>query len=409
MNIIVMIDYRKEMGLLATSITSVIDKKIYPIVKTALSKSLTKYKSVMSKFMNNRATGLYDTFPATRMPYGQQDADELYTVFGVKESFLKDMIAQTYYGTMPNFNPRTAKTPVTVLCMCMIKYFIFKKDKKNLDMALLYMGFTGGFYPSIHYGSYPTATPDEYRFVCDYVVNNVLTNKYDLKRTGSVAGAITSIGQTVVESYADQLTGETTDEDYVYIIQQFHIRIKSFMHNIAELYYKAHKDRDYLTYDSDDMSEDNFRLTENDSTKIESCTNRTMTFLTTHDVDYRICKMCSDSNVKTEEIKGIVESIVKNTDNMDILKELVSLIISNYFRASKTKDVRDIEFLSFTIRAKPNVTDKNIVRQNTIINTLLTTNSPAYNRRKKREATRISYVRSLTSYFALIINQANKL
>jgi len=74
-----------NMGNSATmKITEVIDKEIYPIVQGVLSKSLTKYKALMSKFMNARSTSLYDTFPATRCTYGQQDADELYVVFAKK-------------------------------------------------------------------------------------------------------------------------------------------------------------------------------------------------------------------------------------------------------------------------------------------------------------------------------------
>ena len=97
------------------NITSVIDKEILPIVTNTLSKSLTKYKSMMSKFMNNRSTSFYDTFPATRCTYGQQDADELYAVFGKSEKELQEIINKTYYAQIPNFNPRTAKSPVTVL------------------------------------------------------------------------------------------------------------------------------------------------------------------------------------------------------------------------------------------------------------------------------------------------------
>ena len=380
-------------------ITEVIDKEIYPIVQGVLSKSLNKYKALMSKFMNARSTSLYDTFPATRCTYGQQDADELYAVFGKSERELQEIINKTYYSQIPNFNPRTAKSPVTVLCITIIKYFLSKNDKKNLDVAIIYMSFSGGFYPSIHYGSYPTAVPADYRFVCDYVVNNELSNKFDLKRTGSVIGTIQSIGATWVDAYKDK---------FVYVIQQLHMRIKSFIQNTAEIYYKCYKNRKYLTYDSDDMSEDNFRLTENDSTKIEAITNRAMTWITTHDVDYRLCKMCSDSNVKTEEIKSIIESIVKNTDNIDTVRELIALITANYFKASKNKDVRDIEFISFSIKAKPNTKDKDILRQNEIVDTFLCENSIAYNRRKSREATKNSYNRAVLTYFVLVINQSNK-
>ena len=365
---------------MATKMTSEIDKYILPIVKNTLSKSLTKYKAMMGRFINTRSSSLYDTFPATRMLYGQTDADDLLDVFGMKgkESELQSYINNTYYGQIPNFNPRAAKDPVTVLCMCIIKYFYLKKDKQNLELAMIYLSFSGKLYPSIHYAQYPKAVPADYRFVCDYVVNNELSDKFALKTTGSVIGAMKSIN------------------------------IKSFIKNTAEVYYRCYNNKDYLTYDSDDNSQDNFRLTENDSTKIDAATRRTMTYITSHDVDYRICKMCSDSNIKTEEIKSIIESIVKNTENTEIISELVSTIISVYFESSKTKDVRDIEFISFTIKAKPNTKNKNILRQNEIIEQLLTENSLAYNRRKSRIATRLSYNRAILTYFTLIINQANK-
>ena len=83
-------------------------------------------------------------------------------------------------------------------------------------------------------------------------------------------------------------------------------------------------------------------------------------------------------------------------------------MVSVYFTSSKTKDVRDIEFISFTIKAKPNTKDKNILRQGEIIEKFLSENSVAYNRRKSRIATRLSYNRAILTYFTLIINQSNK-
>lgn len=393
---------------MSSKMTNEIDDKIYVKVKNSLSKSLDKYKAMMSKFINSRSTGLYDTFPATRLLYGQQDADDFYKALDVTESEIQTIIDNTYYGKIANFNPRAAKNPVTVLGMCCIKYFLCNKDEKNLELSIIYLSFSGNFYPSIHYAMYPKALPADYRFVCDYVVNNELSNKFDLKVTGNVIGAITNIGKTWVNTYSGRLTGKSTDEDYVYMIQQLHVRIKSFMKNTAEAYYKCYDNKNYLTYESDDMSQDNYRLTENDSSRISSVTQRAMTYLTTHDVDYRFCKMCADSNIKTEEIKSIIESIVKNPDNLDLTNELISLIITIYFQNSKTKDVRDIEFISFTIKAKPNSKDKNVIRQNEIIEKMLTENSLAYNRRKGRLATKLSYNRAILTYFTLIINQSNK-
>ncbi len=389
-------------------ITKVIDAKIYPLVKNSLSKSLTKFKSLMSHFMQTRSKGLYDTFPATRMLYGQQDTDMLCSALGVKANEIQGFINETYYGKIANFNPRAAKDPVTVLCMCMIKYFFIKKDQKNLELAMIYTCFTGKFYPSIHYAQYPKAVPADYRFVCDYVVNNELSDKFLLKTEGNVIGVMRNTTQTWIDTYKDRFTGVTDDEDYVYIIQQLHVRIKSFIKNTAEVYYKCYNDKDYLTYESDDMSQDNFRLTQNDSTKIDTAVNRTLTYITSHDVDYRLCKMCSDENVKTDEIRSIIESIVKNTDNLDLMRELLYLMVSTYFQSSSTKDVRDIDFITFSIKAKPNTKNKDILRQGEVVEELLMGNSTAYSRRKSRKATQLSYNRAILTYFALIINSANK-
>jgi len=342
------------------------------------------------------------------MLYGQQDADMLCSALGVKANEIQGFINETYYGKIANFNPRAAKDPVTVLCMCMIKYFYSKRDQKNLELAMIYTCFTGKFYPSIHYAQYPKAVPADYRFVCDYVVNNELSDKFLLKTEGNVIGVMRNTTQTWIDTYKDRFTGVTDDEDYVYIIQQLHVRIKSFIKNTAEVYYKCYNDKDYLTYESDDMSQDNFRLTRNDSTKIDTAVNRTLTYITSHDVDYRLCKMCSDENVKTDEIRSIIESIVKNTDNLDLMRELLYLMVSTYFQSSSTKDVRDIDFITFSIKAKPNTKNKDILRQGEVVEELLMGNSTAYSRRKSRKATQLSYNRAILTYFALIINSANK-
>ena len=53
-------------------------------------------------------------------------------------------------------------------------------------MAIVNMAFSGKFYPSIHYGFFKKVQPVEYKWVMDYVVNNMLTGKFDLKSKGNV-------------------------------------------------------------------------------------------------------------------------------------------------------------------------------------------------------------------------------
>ena len=389
--------------------TSAIDKELYPMVITSMGKNLSKYKAMLSKFFEKRNKDLYSPIIGDRIPYGKEDEDALFKAVNISDSTVMGIIQHTYYYKIASFNPRAAKNPVVVLMMCIIKYFYNKKMEKELELSMLYLSFSGNYYPSIHYGSFPTTTPVPY--VMEYVINTQLSDKYNIRQEGSVLGAIRSIDNVWIETYGnDYLKGSTTDEEYVYLIQQLHVRIKSFMKNIATEYYRAYNDPNatYMTYDSDLIDSENLRLADSDSLKAESITNKAMDYITSNDVDYKFCKMSSDQNVKTEEIKSIVESVIKNPDNLDTIRELIRILVSMYFEQSKTKDIRDIDFITFTIRPKPNSKDKNELRKRQIIEDWLEKNSIQYRKRKGRAATKISYNKAILTYFTLAIQAAAK-
>lgn len=388
--------------------TQALVKELYPIIENRLNKDTNKLKQVIGRFIEKRSKELYDTCPCDKMYFGVEDKEDFYKNLNISEKEIETILSKTYYYPIANFNPRAAKDEFTVAMMMVIRYFYLKKKQKELELATIYLAFSGKFYPSIHHGSYPTVQPSEYRHIMEYVVNNKLSNKYDIKREGSVFGAVRSVCMTWLNTYDDKLKN-SDDEDIVYLIQQLHNRIKSFMINIAQVYYEVYENKDsYMTYDSDDLSEDNFRMADNDSLKIERHVEKTMNHINNTSVDYKICKMASDSNVKTDEVKGIIELVLNDNSNLPLIKEFVRLVISEYFVNSKTKDIRDIDFITFSITPKPNSKNPNILRQKEIIESFLNDNSPAYRKRRSREATKNSYHKSITTYFVLIIHNANK-
>jgi hypothetical protein len=236
----------------------------------------------------------------------------------------------------------------------------------------------------------------------------MLTNKFDLKTHGSILGAVKSICLTWLNSY-DKLLKSSEDDDVVYLIQQLHNRIKSFMKNIASLYYDAYKNKEnYMTFDSDNLDEDNYHLADNDSLKAERTVEKTMEKINNINIDYKLCKMCSDSNIKTDEIKNIIETIVTDKDSSNEVRELIRLLTVTYYEQSEKKDVRDIDFITFSIAAKPNTKDKNILSIKEIIEGWLDESSPSYRKRKSRLATKNSYNRAVLLYFTLLIHNANK-
>lgn len=394
--------------------TSAIRDILYPKVVNAMTKNANKYKAALGRFISARTQDLYDTAPCERILFGDQDRQDLFDSIGISEQEISDVIDQTYFGDIEIIGDeksfcRAAKDEFTILMMTIVRYFIEKHNDKEAELAGIYLAFSGKFYPSIHFKSYKVVKPTEYRYVMDYVVNNVLTNKYDLKRTGSVIGAITCVVDTWIDAYKKQFK-DFMDDDVVYMIQQLHSRISAFMKNIAKEYYRAYeiKDKVHMTYTSDSLDEDDYHLADSDSLRAERIAEKTMSYIHTAGVDYKLCQTAADTNVRTDELRAIMESIINNPDNISEISELIRLLVTEYFSKSKNKDVSDIDFITYSISPKPNTKNPEILREKEIVESWLMENAPAYRRRKSREATKNSYYKSIYTYFTLTIHKANK-
>ena len=387
--------------------TSAIKNKLWPLVKSAMDKPniKTAYKKLVNDFIANRADALYDTVPCDRLLCSEAEMDKLFDVLKIEKSDATEAIAATYYGPVKNFNPLAAKHEFTITQLLIIKYFAEAKLKKETELAIIHLAFSGKFYPSVHYRSYPTVVP--VRHVMEYVVNNCLTKKFDLTSYGSVLGAIKSVGLTWVETY-DKRLKSLTDSDVVYLVQQLHSRVGSFVKNIAMEYYDAYENKDlYIAYSADSYDSDDFHLADNDTLRVDRITEKTVNHINSSGIDYRTCKLCSTSDITPNEVKAVIESIIGSKENIYTIKELVSLMISLYF-ATGEKEVSDIKFVTYTIAPKPNAKQKEILRMKEIIESWLCESGTAYMRRRSRIATRNAYERAVRMYFALTIHNCNR-
>ena len=387
--------------------TSAIKKELYPIIEEALNKSSTKtsYKKLINDFISFRSESLYDSLPCDRILCSEMEMDKIFDVLKISKTKVKEIVDKTYYGPVDNFNPLAAKHEFTVTLVCMIRYFLLNKMKKESELAMIHLSFSGKFYPSLHYRSYPTVVPAKH--IMEYVVNNCLSKKFDLTTHGSVFGAIKSVGTTWVDTYIDKFK-KFEDEDIVYLIQQLHSRIGSFIKNIAIEYYKAYEDKDlYIAYSSDSFDPEDFHLADSDTLKVSKYTEKSVNVINSNGVEYRLCRMCSNNDITPNECKAVIESIVGHKENIPEIKELISLMISLYF-ATGERDVTDIKFITFTIAPKPNAKQKEILRMKDIIEGWLSESGTAYMRRRSRIATKNSYERAVRMYFALVIHNSNR-
>ena len=385
--------------------TSIISDKLYPVVAGALQKFDNKFKANIKKFIQDRHEQMFAIAPYDRIFFNQTDIDNMYKSLGLLERDIETIMKDTYFWNIP-LNPQCAKEPYVETLMCCIKYYLKKNDIKSAYLACTYLAFTGKFYASVHGAAFPTVAPVKYKSVMDYVVNNMLSEKFDLKKYNTVFGAIESMCRTYVDTYAKTLKDtNTTDEDYKNLVQQLRTREMSFMMNIASLYYEAYENKYYLNYETENEDPDDFRLPDNDSATALRLTEKTMNYLTSTYVSLDICNKCKDANVKALEIKDIMEGILGDNGNLPQVRRLVNILICNFMAQNPGKKVGSIEFVAFTTKAKPNTKNPVEIEQKQIIVNWLDDKSPNYRRRKSREATANSYVRSILMYFALTITK----
>jgi hypothetical protein len=386
----------------------IIGKKLYPIVEKALQKNDSKFKANIKKYFQDRHEQLFAIAPYDRIFFNQIDIDNLYKSLELTELEITQVMKQVFFWDQP-WNPQCAKEPYVETLMCCIRYYLKKNNKKDAYLTCTYMAFTGKFYASVHGAAFPTVAPIKYKSVMDYVVNNMLSDKFDLKKYGTVFGAIESMCKTFIDTYEKQIKSPNiNDKNFSDLIQQLRTREMSFMMNIQQLYMEAYENRYYLNYESENEDPDDFRLPDNDSAAALRLTEKTMNYLTSTYVSLDICNKCKDSNVKALEIKDIMESILGDKNNLPQVRRLVNIMICNFLANNPGKKVGSIEFVAYTTKAKPNTKVPVEIEQKQIVLKWLDENSPNYRRRKSREATANSYVRSITMYFVLVINKVSK-
>jgi hypothetical protein len=392
------------MGILKAD-SNIVVPKLYNFIKPLITKNDSKFRSNIARFINDRHELLFALAPYDRIYFNQSDIDNMFKALGTTEAEVKAIIRDCFFYDIP-YNPQCAKEPYVLVLFCIIRYYIKMNKLNYAQLVTVYLAFSGKFYASLHGEFWNKVPPSKYPTVMDYVINNMLSQKFDLKKEGTVYGAVKAMSVTWVDTYSKNIKSDTiTDDDIGGLIQQLRDREKSFLKNIANAYYEAFENRNYLNYETDDLSDDNFRLTDNDSAKAARITDNTLNNMTSNYVSMEVANKCKDSNVKATEIKDIMESIVSDKQNIPDLRRVINIYVCDFLRNYPRGDIGSVEFVSYSMKLKPNSKDKYIIDCKNIILSWLDENSPNYRRRKSRTATQNSYYRAIALYIILTINR----
>ena len=383
---------------MANKDTDVVIEKLYPVVEAAMNKRSGRFLRAVQTFINNRHEEIFAIAPYDRIYFNQNDKKSLYEALGLREKEIEDIVKECFFWGI-DYTPHAAKEPYVELLMCIIRYYCKKNQKKNAEVATIYLAFTGKFYVSLHCYFWKKFPPD--KSVLDYVINTMISDKFDLKKEGSVFGAIRKLCSTWLETYSGQLMKDPSDDEIGKLIQQLRDREKSFLKNIANLYFEAYENKSYLNYETDNLSADEFRITDNDAATAARITESAVNRMTSQAVNIKICAQCKNENVKTNEVKQIIEGILRDRDNIQKLRRVVNIIICDYMSGHRAR-VGSAEFISYTMKAKPNTKSKMLIEMKSTIISWIEENSIRY-RDSKSLGTRNNFYRSILLYLTLII------
>lgn len=379
---------------------------IYPIVEDSMKRKRGSYVSCVERFIHKNTAQLHDYAPIDRIFFTKVDTDDFFRSLQIDEKVINETIKNLYYYDSPEL--QACKDPYSLSQLMIVRYFMIKGDKKNTELACMYLAFSGKFYASCHYKWFSDFVPK--REVMDYVVNYMLSKKFDLITQKSVWGAIRNLVNTWASSYSKVLTdNKATDDELVYLIHQLYERIYAFLRNIAKPYYDAYEKKLYLNAESDNYENDaNYRVVQNNSTYATTVTERTMTYMTSTNISLARCHSAAGGGVDPYEIKAIFENILNNNATLEELRYVINILIVDFMRTHPSvKDITNsIDFLDYSIKAKPNTKDKDILMvKNNILGWL--SGSSRY-KSIKTPATKNNYYRAILIYITLSINIANK-
>ena len=383
----------------------VIVEEIYPLVDSTMSRKSTALKSCIERFVHKRHDSLYDYAPVDRIYFRKGDVDDFFKSIGVNEKEVTKILPSLYYWETDEL--QACKDEFSLTCLMTLRWLLKNKpsDKALIELTAMYLAFSGKFYASCHYNLWRHYTP--MREVMDYVVNYMLSQKFDLVKTKSVWGAMKNLTMTWLDKYKEELASDLTDERISYLIHQLHNRILAFLKNIANNYYEAYEDKRYINAESDNYGQENYRIANNNSTVAASITEKTMIYFANTQINLSICYSVSGSGVDPYDVKSIFETIINDNKKLDDLRFIINILIVDFCnRYPDVKDITGPKFIAHSISMKPNTKDKNILELKNIILGWLNT-SDRY-KSIKTQATKNNYYKAILSYIAITVNMANK-
>lgn len=277
---------------------------------------------------------------STRLIHSDTDKSIIYTATGITAKEVEETIARS---TVIKSTWKIANNPFYILSLLIISYYTKNNKMPEADAVTVYVSYL--LYVASHKGSFKFL-PN--KAIMDYTLNN-LSNRFFIKQCGTIQGMIEN---TTVEALHKRYSGEIrdpSDNNVKNVLSALETRVSSLLKNIADEFYMNHKNGKYMHHEDEDLSEDNFHLSDNISFKIERMVSHTMQSITSEGFDQNnIIKRAANLNAGTSANK--IDSMLRTILNEDLISipELISNIMTIFiYKGSIGNNIEDVKTMKF--------------------------------------------------------------
>ena len=384
------IDNIKKMYTLKNKYYSIIETKMQSIEKTLLRH--------ISRYRDNNISILSSPYPLSYPLWKADDNNIIFNLLGIDEDeFMSDILKVKLPADVPikkNF------TPFPTLMILIMKYYIENLDNVKLNILFYYMAYS--MYWSIFSKYFPSYKPREETMT--YTINN-LSNKFILKKLGSIDGLLYYSVSNTIEAYRKRVK-RASDAELYYIIDALKTRLNNYFNKIKNEYEKNDKEKNVI-FKSDEIDDasvirDNTSVSGTVESLSIAYTNKFFASYVNQNIINKASKLTS---VSASELKTTL-NILLSDQRIDQVKKFYASLFYVFFSEPGVteKTVQSMKFLGVMgkIYKKSNTTDKNIIAIKELMNEWLTEGSKSY-RVSNREGTLNNYRKAIYYYFIFSI------
>jgi len=375
----------------------VVKTKYYPEIEKAIHKNGGQtLLSYIPKYIDKNHDKLFNAdFNYLYWRADGTDGDVVFDTIGMEPQEVRKIIKET---KQTEDNWVLYNKPEYWAMIFIIKWYQDNNRERDMRMAILY--FALALYSSVINArfKYPP-NPN----IMEYTINT-LSNRYDIKKYGTIINVLQKLSYGCHETYRDYLL----DKDFCDLhikdyLNNMYVRINNFVKEILTVYNKNKESKNYMNTEKEKTDAEDFYETNNISNKIYQMTEKVGNTIVTSNVNLSIVEASAKmASVSVSEVRNVVTKIIEKDDKR--IKEFIALFLHQYLIVDKHPEstFASSNFLVYTLKiySKSNTNDKGVIRMKEILDEWLRENSEKY-LKTQRVASLIAFRKSIMLFFCI--------